>query len=75
MKIICTDRVSVELYYGANFKWHMPVSEEICPAEQKNMPFFGTVADRIFWKKIQRTETYTNLLNAALWIFFRKHAR
>ena len=25
MKIICADRVSVELYYGANFKWHMPI--------------------------------------------------
>ena len=34
------------------------------------MPFFGTVAERVFWKKIQSTETYTNLLNAALWIFF-----
>ena len=36
------------------------------------MPFFGTVAERVFWKKIQTTETYTNLLNDALWIFFRK---
>ena len=25
IKIICTDRVSVEHYYGANFKWHMPI--------------------------------------------------
>ena len=34
------------------------------------MPFFGTVAESVFWKKIQSTETYTNLLNVALWIFF-----
>ena len=72
IKIICTDRVSVDLYYGVNFKWHMPIREEICRAEQKYMPFLGTVAERVFWKKIQSTETYTNLLNAALWIFFRK---
>ena len=25
IKIICTDTASVELYYGANFKWHMPI--------------------------------------------------
>ena len=43
--------MSVELYYGANFKWHMPIWEEICRAEQKYMPFFGTVAERVFWKK------------------------
>ena len=36
------------------------------------MAFFGTVAERVFWKQIQSTETYTNLLNAALWIFFHK---
>ena len=24
-QIICADRVAVELYYGANFKWHMPI--------------------------------------------------
>ena len=33
--------MSVELYYGANFKWHMPIWEEICRAEQKYMPFLG----------------------------------
>ena len=31
--------------------------------------FFGTITERIFWQKNQSTETYTNLLNAALWIF------
>ena len=25
MKIICAERVSVELYYDAYFKWHMPI--------------------------------------------------
>ena len=29
MKIICADRVSVELPYDDNFKWHMPVWGEI----------------------------------------------
>ena len=50
-RIICTDRMSVELYYGANFKWHMPIWEEICRAEQKYMRFFGTVAEPVIWKK------------------------
>ena len=36
------------------------------------MPFFGTITERVFRKKIQSTETYTKLFNAALWIFFRK---
>ena len=25
IKIICADRVSVELSYDVNFKWHMPI--------------------------------------------------
>ena len=81
MTIICTDRVSVKLYYGANFKWHMPILEEICRAEQKYMPFFGTVTERHFLKKIQSTETYTNQFIAALgdgpafWIFFFQDSR
>ena len=25
IKIICADRVSVGLFYGINFKWHMPI--------------------------------------------------
>ena len=33
MKIICADKVSVELSYDANIKWHMPMSKEICRAE------------------------------------------
>ena len=51
IKIICAGRVSVELFYGINFKWHMPICEEICRAEQKYMPFFGTVTERDFRKK------------------------
>ena len=38
------------------------------------MPFFGTVAERVFWKKNPKHRSIyncTNLINAALWIFFR----
>ena len=59
MKIICADRVSVRLYYDANFKCHMPLWGEICRAEQKYMPFFGTITERDFRKKIQSMGTYT----------------
>ena len=52
MKIICADRVSVGLV-NAYFKWHMP----ICRAEQKYMPFFGAITERVFRKKFQSTET------------------
>ena len=45
----------------------MLISNGICQyegrnaaAEQKYMPFFGTVTERDFRKKIQSTETYTN---------------
>ena len=51
MKIICADTVSVGLSYGANFKRHMPLCEEICRAEQNYMPFFGTITERAFRKK------------------------
>ena len=46
MKIICTDRMSVRLSYDVNFNWHMPVCTEMCGAEQKYMPFFGTITER-----------------------------
>ena len=36
------------------------ISNGICHAEQKYMPFFGTVTERHFRKKIQTTEIYTN---------------
>ena len=72
MKIICADTVSVGLSYDTYFKWHMPIWGEICRAEEKYMPFFGTITERDFRKKIHSTETYTNWFNAALWIFFRK---
>ena len=38
----------------------MPICAEICRAEQKYMPFSGTVPERVFWEKIQSTRTYTN---------------
>ena len=60
MKIICADTASVGLSYDAYLKWHMPICAEICRAEQKYMPFFGTVTERDFRKKIQSKETYTN---------------
>ena len=50
----CADRVSVGLYFGANGLCQY--EKKICRAEQKYMPFFGTVAQRFFWKKIQSTE-------------------
>ena len=45
--------MSVGLYYDANVKWHMPILEGICRAEQKYMPFIGISG------KIQNTGTYT----------------
>ena len=59
MKIICADRVSVELSYDANFKWHMPVFVERCRTEQKYMPFFETVTKRAFRKKNPKRGTVT----------------
>ena len=70
IKILCVYTVSVRLSYDVNFNWHMPICAEICRAEQKYMPFFGTITERDFRKKIHSTETYTNWFNAALWIFF-----
>ena len=40
--------MSVELSHDAYFKWHMPISEEICRAGQEYMPLFGTDTDRDF---------------------------
>ena len=56
MKIICANTVSVELSYDANLKWHMPICAEICRAEQKYMPFFGTITERVLREKIQIAE-------------------
>ena len=54
IKIICADRVSVGLSYDANLKWHMPICLERFRAKQKYMPFFGTVTERAFRKKIPK---------------------
>ena len=70
MKIKCADRVSVGLSYDANFKWHTPICVERCRAQQKYMPFFGTVTERDFRKKFQSTETYTNDAMLRLEFFF-----
>ena len=59
MKLICADRMSVGLSYDANFKWHMPRCVVRYHAEQKYIPFFGTVTERDFRKKIQNMGTYT----------------
>ena len=50
----------------------MALYEKICRAEQKYMPFFWTMTERVLREKIQSTETYTNRFNAMLWIFIRK---
>ena len=56
-----------------NFKWHMPIREEICRAEQKYMPFFGTVAERVFWKKNPKHRNiYKSSQCCALDFFSRK---
>ena len=54
MEIICADRVSVGLSYYANSKWSMPICVERCRTEQKYIPFFGTVTERAFRKKIPK---------------------
>ena len=43
------------LYCGVNFKWHMPICAKICPAEQKYMPFFGTITERAFRMRHRQT--------------------
>ena len=54
MKLICAYRVSVGLSYDVNFKWHMPRCVVRYRAEQKYMPFFGSVIERAFRKKIPK---------------------
>ena len=51
----------------------MPIREEICRAEQKYMPFFRTVAERVFWKKIQRFVKHIQIFSMLRsGFFFRK---
>ena len=75
MKIIGADTVSVGLSYDAYSKWHMPICAELCCAEQKYMPFFGTVTECDFREKIQSTETYTNDATLRSGFFPAKRAR
>ena len=72
MKILCGNRVSVRLYCDVNFKWHMPICAEICRAEQKYMPFFGTVTERVLRKKHPECSGVAFVYVSVLWIFFRK---
>ena len=72
MKIVCADRVSVGLSYHANFKWHMPICVKGYRAEQKCIPFFGTVTER---EKFQSTGTYTNDATLRSGFFSAKCAR
>ena len=55
----------------------MPICAEICRAEQKYLPFFGTVTGRAFRKKIHDATLRSGFFpeNAlgygpAFWIFF-----
>ena len=60
IKIICADKVPAELSYDTYFKWHTPIWEELWRAEQKYMPFFGTINESHFRWKIQSKEKYIN---------------
>ena len=57
MKLICADRVSVGLSYDANFKWHKPICVGKC---REIMPFFGTVTDLAFRKKVPKHKNVYN---------------
>ena len=63
MKIICADTVSVGLSYDTNFKWHMPISGEICHSEQNYMSFLGPPPSAFSGNGPKHR-------NAVLWIFF-----
>ena len=73
LKIICADTVSVGLSYGANFKRHMPLYEDICRAEQNYMPFFGTITERAFRKKIPKHGNIYKLMQCCALDFFPKN--
>ena len=53
IKIICANKVSVQLSYDAHFKWNMRIWEKICHAEQKEMPFLGPRSEKISKAKKQ----------------------
>ena len=72
MKIRCTNRLSVGLSYDANFKWHMPICVERCHAKQNYMPFFWTITERAFRKKIPKHRNIYKCCNDSLWIFPRE---
>ena len=67
--------LSLTCYMDVINKWHMPIWEEICRAEQKYMPIFGTVIERVFRNKIPNHRNTYKWCNAGLRIFFGKRAR
>ena len=69
MKLICADRVSVGLSYDANFKWHMPICVERSRAEQKYMPFFGTITERVSRGKNPERSVASFVYAHAIFIF------
>ena len=76
IKTISASRVSAGLSYDANFKWHMPIWEEICRAEQKYMPFFWDRHRACFpGKKPKHGNIYKLMPRYALDFFSGKHAR
>ena len=72
IKIVRTEKVSVGLSYDANLKWNMPICVERCRAKQKYLPFFGTVTECAFRKKIQSIGTYTKDATLRFGFFFRE---
>ena len=49
----------------------MPLCEEICRAEQKYMPFFGTVTERDFRKK-SKAQKHIQMTQRCALDFFRE---
>ena len=46
----------------------MPISEEICRAEQKHMSFFGTLIDRRCFPENSKAQKHMEI--DAIWIYF-----
>ena len=68
---ICADTESVGLSYDAYWKLNMPICTEQAVLNKNTCHFLGPWPSVIFGKKIQSIGTYTNILDAALRIFFK----
>ena len=55
-------------------KWHMPICAEICRAEQKYMPFFGTITERDFREKIPNHGNIHKMIQRCALDFFPQNA-